>query len=424
MIKRPFLAALAALSLSGALVASLVTASPASARPMKPGDPVPSGTVIPAAMFGQHVMNLEYGNWPTIPIGSVRLWDNQTSWSSIEKAQGNFDWTNLDTAVATAQKNGVNDFLMVLAGTPAWASDDMSAGGVAGVLPGGAGMPRDFSWWDNWVRQVATRYKGKINNYQVWNEANLSTFSTGSPEEMADLTKRAYDIIKQVDPGATVVAPSTGTRLGGPFKKFYEPYLQALKAKGWPIDVFAAHTYPSALGQTKDRAKLAKDYTTMLKKYGAPDKPIWDTENNFGLAGPGSANPEQDIVGQTAADWVGETYLDALRLGFSRVYWYRWTTGEDDMWGIQMYNGTPGAIAFKTLEDWIVGATFKGCTNKKGAVTCNFTKNGSAFRVVYSDTNSPKSFAVSGAAQACKLDGTCSAPSGGTIATSGPVKLG
>lgn len=421
---RRFPRTLAVMTASAALVATMIAAQPAqAAQPAKPGSPVPKGTVIPAAMFGMHVMNLEYGNFPSIPVGSLRLWDNQTSWSSIEKTQGNFDWTNLDAAVATGQRNGVGDFLMVLAGTPAWATDDPSAGGIAGVLPGAAGMPRDFSWWDNWVTQVVTRYKGRINNYQIWNEANLSTFSTGSPQEMADLTKRAYDIIKRIDPAANVVAPSTGTRLGGPFKKFYLPYLRALKDRGWPIDIFAAHTYPSALGQTKDRAALAKAYTAMLRSVGAPNKPIWDTENNFGLAGPGPANPEQDIEGTTASDWVAETYLDALRLGFSRVYWYRWTTGYDDMWGIQMYNDTPGATAFKTLESWIVGATFGGCTTKGGAVTCKFTKGGNSFRIVYSDTNAPRSFPVSGAGQVCKLDGNCSAPGGARVVTSGPVRL-
>ena len=417
--KRSRIAAFAALSLTTALVGAFMAASPASA---KPGDPVAKGTVIPAGMFGMHVMNLEYGNFPTIPIGSVRLWDTQTSWGEIEKSQGNFDWTNLDNAVATANRNGVSDLLMVLAGTPAWATDDPTPQALP--KPGAAGMPRDLSWWDNWVTQVATRYKGKITYYQPWNEANLSTFSTASPREMAELTKRAYDIIHRIDPNAVVVAPSTGTRLGGPFKKFYGPYLDALASYGWPVDVWAAHTYPSARGQTKDRAKLARDYTAMLRAHGAPDRPIWDTENNFGLAGPGGANPEQDIEGTIAADWVGETYLDALRLGFSRVYWYRWTTGYDDMWGIQMYDGTVGATAFKTMEDWIVGATFQGCTEKKGAVTCAFNKGGKSFRVVYSSTNAPKSFPTSGASQVCKLDGACAAPSGSKVSTSGPVYLG
>ena len=44
------------------------------------------------------------------------------------------------------------------------------------------GCPQDLADWDDWVRQVATRYKGRITAYQPWNEANLTTFSTGTPQ--------------------------------------------------------------------------------------------------------------------------------------------------------------------------------------------------------------------------------------------------
>ena len=144
------------------------------------------GPVVARSLFGMHVFNLQNGVFPTVPVGSVRLWDTETTWSSVEKSQGVFDWGALDRAVATAEMNGVNDILMVLAGTPAWATDDPSAGGTAGVLPGAAGMPRNFADWDDWVTQVATRYKGRITAYQPWNEANLTTFSTGTPKEMAE----------------------------------------------------------------------------------------------------------------------------------------------------------------------------------------------------------------------------------------------
>ena len=348
MRRIPF--ALASLS-AVAVVASLVAVPAAQAAPA-PLSPAVSlkGTTIQKNLFGMHVFNLEDGVFPTVPVGAIRLWDNETTWSAIEPVQDQFAWAKLDTAVATAQANGVNDILMVLAGTPAWATDDPASGGLAGVLPGAAGMPKNLADWDDWVRQVATRYKGKITAYQPWNEANLVTFSTGTPQEMAQLTKRAYDIIKSIDPNATVVAPSTGTRLGGPFKRFYPAYLRELKALGWPVDVWAAHTYPASLGTPVERAGLARVYQSVLAAEGAPDLPIWDTENNFGLAGPGAENPDQDIVGKRAADWTARAYLDSLRLGISRVYWYAWGP-ENDLVGIQMNTGSPAAQAYTTLQE-------------------------------------------------------------------------
>ncbi len=406
---------------TSAVVASLLTVSTAQAAPAQEPKASLRGTVIDRSLFGMHVFNLQDGVWPTIPIGSVRLWDNQTTWSSVETAQGVFNWAKLDAAVDTAKRNGSNDILMVLAGTPAWASDDPSSGGLAGVLPGAAGMPKNLADWDDWVRQVVTRYKGRITAYQPWNEANLTTFSTGSAKEMAELTKRAYDIIKSVDPSATVVAPSTGTRLGGPFNKFYPAFLRELGARGWPVDVWSAHTYPASLGTPVDRAKLARLWLNTLAAAGAPAKPLWDTENNFGLAGPGPTNPDQDINGTRAGEWAARTYLDALRLGISRVYWYSW--GPDlDLVGIQMNSGSPAATALKTLQDWIVGATFNRCLGT-AKVTCTFTKDGVRSQVVWAQFGT-KSFRVKSAyKQVCTLDGKCAPVTGKRIRVSGPVQL-
>lgn len=412
------LARLSAIAVATATLAATALTGQASAAPL----PLQNlkGTVVPQSLFGMHVFNLEDNVWPTVPIGGIRLWDNETTWSQIETAQDQFQWGKLDTAVATARANGVNDILLVLAGTPAWASDDPASGGQAGVLPGAAGMPANIADWDDWVTQVVTRYKGRITAYQPWNEANLSTFSTGSPKEMAQLTKHAYDIIKSIDPKATVVAPSTGTRLGGPFKKFYPAYLREMKALGWPVDVWSAHTYPASLGTPVDRATLAKVYESYLRAEGAPDLPIWDTENNFGLAGPGPSNPDQDITDSRAADWTARTYLDALRLGFSRVYWYSWGP-ENDLVGIQMYDGTPAATAYRTLQTWIVGTTFGGCTNGR-RVTCTFDRAGSTSRIVWPERG-VAAFPVKKATKVCALDGTCKAVTSSRIKVSGPVLL-
>ena len=415
---RRFSTAFVSVLASAAVVASLGVTSPAQAAPDTRQNL--KGTTVDRSLFGMHVFNAQTGTWPTIPVGSLRLWDNETNWSRIETTRGTYNWTALDTAVATAEANGVKDILMVLAGTPSWATADPNSGGAAGVLPGAAGKPKNFDDWDRWVTAVATRYKGRITSYQPWNEANLSTFFTGSPKDMAELTKRAYDIIKRIDPAAIVVAPSTGTRLGGPFNKFYPAFLSELKARNWPVDVWAAHTYPASLGTPSDRATLAKAWIAMLQAAGAPDLPLWDTENNFGLAGPGPTNPDQDINGPRAGQWAARTYLDALRLGVSRVYWYAWAPSAD-LLGIQMNTGSTAATALATLQDWIVGAQFNGCVGSL-KVTCSFTKNGVASKVVWAERGSTLVKVKARAPRVCQLNGTCrTVAPGKSVRVVGPV---
>lgn len=416
-------AALSLLAVS-ALAASVISGGAAQAAPI----PVQNlkGSTVQPTLFGMHVFNLQDGVWPTIPIGSVRLWDTGTTWGTVEKAQNVFDWTKLDTAVATAQANGVTDVLMVLAGTPAWASTNPTALGEGGMLPGAAYPPTDLADWDDWVRQVVTRYKGRITSYQPWNEVNLSTFWQGTPQQMAEMTKRAYDIVKSVDPSATVVAPSTGTRLGAAFKRFYPALLTSLGALGWPVDVWAAHTYPASLGTPVERAALAQLWIDTLSAAGAPDLPLWDTENNLGLKGPGELNPDQDIIGKQAAEWTARTYLDALRLGISRVYWYSWGP-ELDLVGIQMNTGSPGAIAMTTLQSWIVGSKYNGCiaSNKTtlNKVVCTFIKpNGVKTQIVWAERGTARFAIPTRIKQICTLDSKCTDKGARKkIRVSGPV---
>ena len=410
------------------LLASLVAvalvipvATPAQAARIKDPSKNLKGTVIQDSLFGLHVNGAERGVWPTINFGSLRLWDNATSWTNIETSKGVFDWTNLDKAVSNANQNGVTDFLMVLSGTPTWATNQRNP--ISLPAPNASGVPANMADWDDWVRAVATRYKGKITNYQPWNEANLKTFYTGTPAQMAELTKRAHDIIKSIDPSATIVAPSTGLRLNGALQRFYPKFLQELKDRNWPVDVWSAHTYPNSLGTTNDRRELANKWIGLLKAAKAPNLPLWDTENNYGLGGPGPDFPEQDIKGTKAASWTAVTYLDALRLGVSRVYLYQWGP-YNDLWGIQYNDGAPGAIAMNTLQEWIVGTTYKGCKEAKRKVTCKFRTSDGVNQIVYSETRKKKFKVAKRYKQMCQLDGTCSAvPANRKVRTKSPVLL-
>jgi hypothetical protein len=59
-----------------------------------------------------------------------------------------------------------------------------------------------------------------------------------------------------------------------------------------------------------------------------------------------------------------------------------------------MYNGTVGAQAYKRRsDDWIVGSTYQGCDTEKGnLVTCKFSRNGSAFNIIYTENGARARF--------------------------------
>ena len=339
-------------------------------------------------LVGLHIEGVEVEAWSAAPFGALRLWDNGTAWSQIELEPGVFTWDNLDGAIANANSKGMADILMVLGTTPSWAaSEQTDPDTVYPPYPGANTAPANFEDWDTWVRTVVTRYQGRITSYQIWNEASYPSFWNGTPEQMAELTKRAYDIIKEVDPNALVVAASPAVRLQNAFDRFFPAYLTALGELDWPIDVLAVHTYPNADGDPVARGALIQAVKAATTAAGAPDDlPLWDTELNYGLAGPGPDRPRQEITGARAAGFVVRTYIDDLRYGVDRSYWYIYTQQPYDLLGIQAFPGSDGEQGFYALDNWVIGASFNDCLESGSAVTCNFSQAGTKWIVAWAQT--------------------------------------
>ncbi len=341
---------------------------------------IDDSNAIQRAFVGMHIEGVEGGAWASAPFGALRLWDNGTAWSQIELAKGQFKWDNLDGALENATSKGMDDILYVLGTTPEWAAQEVNENDYP--QPGAASAPANLDDWDEWVTAVVTRYGDRIPYYQIWNEANLVNFYRGTPAEMAEMTKRAYDIIKANVPDALVVSPSPSTRLTGAFDRFFPEYLTELQKLGWPVDIWAVHTYPDGQGTPVTRALLVQKFKDALSAASAPELPIWDTEVNYGIAGPGET-PGQEITGDSAAGFVVRTYIDDLRLGIDRSYWYIWSLQPLPFLGIQAFAGSPSEQGFFALDNWVTGATFNGCTEENNSVICDFSRDGTAWIVAW-----------------------------------------
>jgi hypothetical protein len=391
------------------------------ANPYRPSEPdnadIPeTGVPVTATLFGSHpiIGSPEHA-------GTVRLWDTSTSWNKIERSRGSYTWGALDRAVGAAEAAG-QEVLLVLGGTPEWAAV-AAAPGSEFAGPGSSMPMTDPALFEDYVRAVLNRYGGRIAAYQIWNEANIAQFWRGTPELMADLTARAYAIIKREQPGAVVVAASTGSRWVKGFTEFYPEYLAALGEFGWPIDAYSVHLYPMASGTPRDRTFLLGMMTTALRIAKAPRKPIWETEINYGITNPGTGEAARVIPDAEIPGYVGRTYLDSLRFGVARSYWYAWTP-EYRLLGIQMWNGYLATRAYGTTRDWLVGSIFSGCSTTGVAVVCNFDRGGTPFFVAYTDDGSAGSIATpAGRTTVTGMDGTTT-PAGAQVPISGtPVRI-
>ena len=74
--------------------------------------------------------------------------------------------------------------------------------------------------WDKWVETMATRYQGKVRDWEMWNEPDGNKAHT--PEMTADFNIRTAEIIKRVIPDARIA----GGVICGPKPEWTEAWLK------------------------------------------------------------------------------------------------------------------------------------------------------------------------------------------------------
>lgn len=224
---------------------------------------------IPSSYFGMHLSDVT--DWPAGYVGSLGKAVG-TTWPYLEPSKGVFDWSRLDAYVQAAQANGVafyysNDYV------PTWAAADPSSC-YAGVMDMTVctSTVANIQDWDDFVNALVTRYDGKIQMYELWNEPDQ--YFTGTVDQMVTLTNDMYSIVRSLDPHAQIASPSAND------STWLDSYWTAGGVK--TVDIVSTHGYPA---DTNPVAEVVCAFRTLplkalMAKYGI-QKPIWDTEGSW-----------------------------------------------------------------------------------------------------------------------------------------------
>jgi hypothetical protein len=234
-------------------------------------------------------------------------------WSDVEATHGQFDGLLMQTyqdEFARLNAAGVKP-IVVITGAPSWAN-----GSSDRLVP-----PRSAADFGAFAGAFATRLRGKVAGYEIWNEPDAAAFWHGGAPDVAKyaaLLKAGYPAIKAADPSAKVVTgPTTGndyTWIDG---------LYANGAKG-SFDAVAVHTDTACLDRGPDffyreGGRIGQfsflgyhSVHDVMAAHGDGNTPIWMTE--LGWSSTTQTCQRGQWAGKKAAG-VGEanqaTYLKA-----------------------------------------------------------------------------------------------------------------
>jgi|SRR5579862_674952 len=363
---------------------------------------------VDAAFFGMHIHHAADDTvWPAIPFADWRLWDAGVSWPQLEPAPGKWNFTLLDRYAQLAANRHV-EILLTLGLTPTWASarpDEPSA-----YRNGNAAEPRRLSDWEDYVRTIATRYKGAIHSYEIWNEVDVKGTFTGNTQTMLELSRSAYRILKSIDPTVIVVSPSATTADG-------LPWLEAFLQQGGCqfADVIGYHFYVTP-HPPEEMIALIQQVKTSLRHHGCENKPLWNTESGW-------AKPTQFTSEEEAAGYLMRTYLLNWLMGIRRCYWYAW---DNHNWSTleltspESTRMTRVGAAYGVLHGWVDQAVLHSCQRgRSGIWACQLDRAGSTSRVLWSDRGE-QPFAIPSSWHVVRI----STWTGGTIPTTPQLTLG
>lgn len=337
-------------------------------------------TALPATYFGMHVHRDP--KWPAVgkTMRAERFWDAEgVQWPDVYPSNGTTaNWTKFDARVSRAIANGA-EIVMTLGGNvPGWAtSDPTGAKGCNFYAAGSSTFPSSDQVWQDWVRAVGTRAKGKIRNWEIWNEPYQCSAITSDLPRLAKMAADARAILKQIDPLNVVLSPTFD--LGD--KTYLERYLQAAKA-AYPNgeaygDVLSVHAYDNFIGAylddrvTKDFSRsssvetmfdqehLVLNMKQVLARYGLSGKSIWNTEAGY-LKAATASGTANDAAG---APFVARHYLLGWAAGLDRSFYYAWDQrglvvagSREATEGSNNYVPTAVAGAFQQVAQWTSGA--------------------------------------------------------------------
>ncbi|MBN1179051.1 MAG: hypothetical protein JXD18_07565 [Anaerolineae bacterium] len=295
----------------------------------------------------------------------------------------------------------------LLTNTPVWATDMERGIGVPRGLYLGHNDPNNL--WGAFLRNLVTRYAGRIDHWIIWNEPDIwDTYHQswgGSVEDYAQLLRVSYGVIKETNPNGVVHLAAVTHWWDANYGRdlFMHRLIQVLISDpnapnyNYYFDVATFHVY----FQAENVYDLTTFYYNMLRGYGLT-QPIWIVETN---AAP-SEDPARPVPGaqfHVTLDDQSAFIIQAMALGIAagaqRIAVYKMIDTERDLaanpepFGLVRADGTrrPAFTAYQVGMTYLAGFRSGTWVRRDDASVVVIDRGTQTTTVVWSRTPAPQS---------------------------------
>lgn len=182
----------------------------------------------------------------------------QSGWARTETRKGVYDFAWLDSIVDHLIQRGLRPWICLCYGNGLYDERAAQTFGAVGWPP--IYDEKSRAAWGAYVRALVSRYKGRVSDYEVWNEPDGKWCWKAGPSgtEYGDLLAMTARAVRSADPGARVIGGSVCMRK----LSFIDDALRAC-GKNLP-DAITFHEYTADETQVFERVRSLK---ALLRRY-------------------------------------------------------------------------------------------------------------------------------------------------------------
>ena len=136
----------------------------------------------------------------------VRL---QSGWAKTEKSKGKYDFAWLDDIVDNLRSRSLTPWICLCYGNPLYDERAKKVSGGVGCPP--IDSDESIRAWENYCAALASRYVGKVEYYEVWNEPEWLWNDVCDPQKYSEFCERTARAVKEGDPAAKIIAGSVAS---------------------------------------------------------------------------------------------------------------------------------------------------------------------------------------------------------------------